>query len=114
MRNPRLAVALLAATLVGAGLLAAPPASGRATPAITDGRIAFRDGVTGQIYTVNPDGSALQQVTHLGKNAGAADPEWSPDGDYIAAGIFHPDEPGATLEVMKADGSDRHAVFKDD
>jgi Tol biopolymer transport system component len=120
MRNLRLN-AVAAATLVAAGLFAVSPASGRVSQpqetasgadAPMDGRIVFRDGISGQVYTVNPDGSALQQVTHLGKNAFAGDPQWSPDGSHLAAWIFR--NGGAFIYEMKADGTDAHPVYKDD
>ena len=52
--------------------------AGTAAAQTTDGRIVFQgcDVTTCQIYTVNPDGAALRQVTH-----GAAarfQPDWSP------------------------------------
>ena len=64
-------------------LLAVGPVSSRSAQATMpghNGRIIFQDGATGQLYTVNPDGTALRQVTHDGYNA---TPDWSPDGRRI-------------------------------
>lgn len=57
-------------------------ARGAALPA--NGRILFthcEDATGCQIYTANPDGSALEQVTN---NGDAFQGTWSPDGDHIA------------------------------
>lgn len=71
--------ALLVVPLTGAaGPVAAPAAE--ASAAAGSGRIIFRDYTTGQLYTVNPDGTALRQVTHRGYNIF---PDWSPDGRRI-------------------------------
>lgn len=47
-------------------------------------RIAFSGFETGnfEIYTIRPDGTELQQLTHSGGND--AHPQWSPDGQWIA------------------------------
>jgi len=71
------------------------------------GRIAFVAGLTGtnQLYTINPDGSDLFQVTNLPPaNDGLAwFPDFSPDGRQIA---FGHDMTGALeLYIINADGS---------
>ena len=69
-----------ATTAAGAtAVAAAPPAAG--VP--TDGRIAFNDFVTGQIYAANPDGTALTQLTHEPGGIVARWPGWSPDGSGL-------------------------------
>ena len=76
--------------------------AGTAVADTTDGRIVFQgcDATTCQIYTVNPDGTALRQVTH-----GAAarfQPDWSPDGRRI---VYAQDSgSGATIWIARADG----------
>ncbi len=112
MRKQRLVVASLATLLLTTVVGAVPRATAGSVTGAEDGRIAFRDGVSGQIYTANPDGSSLQQVTHLGKNAFAGDPTWSPDGRRIALWIFR--KSGALIYEMRADGSRLHPVFTDD
>jgi Tol biopolymer transport system component len=64
-----------------------PEAGGKEVPPATN-RIAFvhapnADGtLTSQIYTANPDGSDVRQITHGA--SGARGPKWSPDGALIA------------------------------
>jgi Tol biopolymer transport system component len=78
------------------------PSAGTAAAQGTDGRIVFQgcDATTCQIYTVNPDGTALRQVTH-----GAAarfQPDWSPDGRRI---VFAQDSgSGTSIWIAHADG----------
>jgi Tol biopolymer transport system component len=77
--------------------------AGTAAAQTTDGRIVFQgcDVTTCQIYTVNPDGTALRQVTH-----GAAarfQPDWSPNGRHI---VFAQDSgSGSAIWIARADGS---------
>lgn len=69
---------LLAALALVAGLLLGAPA--RATFPGPNGRIAFGDFGTGQLYSINPDGTGLRQLTHVPEGSFAAQPDWSPDG----------------------------------
>ncbi|HXJ90137.1 MAG TPA: hypothetical protein VMS18_25225, partial [Candidatus Binatia bacterium] len=90
---------LIAITLINSSALAVHP--GR------NGRIAFVSSLTGtnQLYTVNPDGSDLFQVTNLPPaNDGLAwFPDFSPDGQRIA---FAHDMTGLLeLYVINTDGS---------
>ena len=55
-------VAVGFAAIVG---LVFPGTAARATFPGVDGRIAFSDFITGQIYAMNPDGSGLVQLTHV-------------------------------------------------
>jgi Tol biopolymer transport system component len=45
-------------------------------------QLIFANGEDDHIYTVNPDGSNLTQLTH--SNTQDSDPDWSPDGQKIA------------------------------
>ncbi|MCB9451016.1 MAG: PD40 domain-containing protein [Anaerolineaceae bacterium] len=67
--------------------------------AVTNGRIAFASKKDGdfEIYTVNPDGSDLLQLTF--NDTFDSCPRWSPDGTQIA--FVHDD----SLFIMDADGS---------
>lgn len=70
------------------------------TSAARGGRIAFTTWVGGplpQIYTMNPDGSALTAVTE------GMDPSFSPDGKSIAFWRF--DDGGGSVYIASADGS---------
>jgi TolB protein len=85
---------------------AAAPAMGRG-PAGPNGKIVFQADAGGQrqLFTINPDGSGLRQVT---RRAGAEQPDWSPDGDRIA--FDAPVAGGARIFTVRPDGSDAHAV----
>jgi Tol biopolymer transport system component len=99
------------ALTITAGLIVAQAGAAHATLAGRDGRIAFWDFNTGQIYAVNPDGTGLAQLTHVAKNQTAADPAWSPDGRHIA---FDSNMSGAVrLWIMDADGGHAHMVAGD-
>ena len=102
-------LALLAALALVAGLLLAAPAA--ATFPGPNGRIAFADFGTGQVYSINPDGTGLRQLTQVAEPAVAGQPDWSPDGRQIA---FFSDLSGdAQLYVMDRDGANRRLVFDD-
>ena len=94
-----------------AGLILAQAGAARATLAGRDGRIAFWDFNTGQIYAVNPDGTGLAQLTHVAQGQIAENPAWSPDGRHIA---FDSNMTGAfRLWIMDANGSHAHMVAGD-
>ncbi len=101
-------VLLASATGVSPASGSLPPKQSSA-PAATDGRLVFNDFGTGQLYTANPDGSALVQITHL-RNSAAFAPQWSPDSTHVVYWVF----PFATgeprLYEVNADGSGRHLV----
>jgi TolB protein len=100
---------LLIIVAVAAGLTAlAAPAW--ATD-VTNGRIAFWDFISGQTFAVNPDGSGLVQLTHVGNGQFTQDPAWSPDGRHI---VFVSNVTGARrLWVMDADGANPHMITSD-
>lgn len=111
-RNLFRRLGLGSAAVLALGLVA--PASGgavgpaRPAPvAATDGRLVFNDYGTGQLYTANPDGSSLVQITHL-HNTAAFAPRWSPDASHIAYYSFTAD--GARLYEIAADGSGRRLI----
>jgi Tol biopolymer transport system component len=98
-------VLALAAALVIAGAGAAHAAfPGR------NGRIAFSDFVSGQIYAVNPDGSALRQLTDTGPNRAADSPSWSPNGRRLLFDKLNFDTGLSRIWVMRADGSHERRV----
>src|SRR5437879_580455 len=81
----------------------APTLSLSSTQAVRVPRIVFSSHRNGQydIYTMNPDGSDVRQLTNGGDNRS---PKWSPDGTRIAwAGLSKDDK--IDLFVMSADGS---------
>jgi dipeptidyl aminopeptidase/acylaminoacyl peptidase len=102
-------ISLLAALALVAGLLLGAPAT--ATYPGPNGRIVFDDFNTGQLYSVNPDGTSLRQLTDLPEGSFAFQPDWAPDGRRIAfasnlGGDFR-------LYTINRDGSDRRLVFDD-
>lgn len=87
----------------------APHLTGQARP--VDGRIAFWSDDC-QIYTINPDGSAVVQVTHF-KNGCAVQPSWSPDGSRIVFERFTSNFDRSSIYSVNADGSDLRLVLTD-
>jgi TolB protein len=76
-----------------------------------DGRkIAFDDTRTGQVqlFTMNADGSDVQQITHLA--GGAADPSYSPDGSLLV--FDHLPRTGCcgNIWTIRPDGTGLHQV----
>jgi Tol biopolymer transport system component len=68
------------------------------------------DGQDDEIYTINPESGAIEQLTDNASNESL--PLWSPDGHYIAFMEWnnsgtHP------LYVMKSDGSNVRRVADD-
>jgi len=100
-RSRTIRVLLLATTLLSLVFVASAPA---AFPG-QNGRIAFTSRADGntEIYSVNPDGTDLLNLTN--SPAADGDPSWSPDGRKMA---FVSDREGpAVIFVMNADGSDK-------
>ncbi len=98
------AAAATAALMV---LLSAPPAG--ATPPGENGRIAFRryfnqSHTYGAIFTINPDGTGLRQVTHPRKGVLDTQPDWAPNGRWIA--FERLSSHSERLFKVRADGTD--------
>jgi Tol biopolymer transport system component len=104
----RILTAVLMTAALGSGV--GMPASVRAAP--LNGRILFThcDDEQGcQIYTANPDGSAIRQVTSEGDNF---EGDWSPDGKTIAyVGTAGGD---VAIWIAAADGSYAQQLTRDD
>jgi dipeptidyl aminopeptidase/acylaminoacyl peptidase len=89
---------ILAASLVGAAVLAVPGVATAAYPG-ANGRIAFEQG--GVIYSVRPDGSDRRQLT---TDTSSHSPRWSRDGRLVAFNR------AGDIWVMRADGSAAHRI----
>src|SRR3954467_11363141 len=109
---PRFLVLLAAAARALLAMGAAPAVATFPGP---NGRIAFSDYVSGQIYAVNPDGSARTQLTHTGPNRATEWPSWSPNGKRILFSRFRLDTPSdnARIWIMNADGTNKRQVADD-
>jgi Tol biopolymer transport system component len=109
------ALALATAAILGTAIVFLGGTPRPAAP-VTNGRIAFSgmDGVTWQIYSVEPDGSDLRQLTDLSDLEVAAEPAWSPDGARIAFVVQRFQEDGGTgrsdVWVMDVDGGNAHPI----
>ena len=94
--------------------VADPPTASRVTATLpADGRIAFSDFTTQQIYTVNPDGTRLAQLTHEPAGLAARWPNWSPDGSRILFVRFNPSNGAGRIWIMKATGADQRQLTSD-
>ena len=101
-------ISVLQIVVLGAlSFLTAVPA--HATFPGKNGKIAFIQD--GEVLTMNPDGSDIKQLTHLGPDNSANFPSWSADGKQIVFNEFPPPDGVAQLWVMNADGSNQHQVF---
>jgi len=101
VRKLRLLVRPVAALVV----LATSAAPALAGDSGVNGRISFSSNQTGsrQIYTMNPDGSDVTQLT-AAAGANSVISDWSPDGSRIA---FDSDRTGAVeIFTMGSDGSE--------
>lgn len=81
-----------------------------------DSRIAFiqpnASTPGGDIYTMNPDGSDVRQLTNLGANNGASWQNWSADGRQLVFSEYPNNGPGQ-LWLMNADGSHQHLLLSE-
>jgi TolB protein len=80
-RRSTLCLALAASALVAVLV----PALSQATPTGRNGEIAFSVHVreVSQVFTVNPDGTRLRQITHSSSPSGEYGLSWSPDGRSV-------------------------------
>ena len=78
------------------------------------GRIAFERNSDGnsEIWTMDPSGGNLQQLTHTGPGVVNTKASISPDGNTIA--FEQGDEGGKQVWVMNADGTNQHPLTNSD
>jgi Tol biopolymer transport system component len=99
----------VAASLAAASLvITAAPAAAAGPP--TTGRIAFSDFMTNQIYAVNPDGTALAQLTHEPNGIAARWPSWSPNGSRILFARVKLSNFVGRIWIMNADGTGQQTI----
>ena len=105
-------VSSLPATLIAAVLVITSAGPAGATFPGKNGRIAFA-GAT-DIFTMNPDGSDVQQLTSFGPNGFAYAQSWSADGrQLVFAATASPSTAPVQLWIMNADGSGQHQLLND-
>src|SRR5215831_2324917 len=107
---PALAAGSRTAARVGTGTLAADRVAA-GLPA--DGRIAFTDFTTNQLYTVNPDGTGLVQLTHEPSGIAARWPSWSHDGSRILFVRWKPSNGAGRIWIMNANGTGQQQLTPD-
>jgi Tol biopolymer transport system component len=100
-----LSVFALASLLMGFAIPAFGTFPGR------NGRIAFIAGP--DLYTMNPDGTNVKQLTNLGPDAQAFWESWSPDGKSIVLNEYRAPDFHGELWLINADGSNQHLLFAD-
>jgi Tol biopolymer transport system component len=76
-----------------------------------NGRIAFIMGP--DLYTMNPDGSGVKQLTSLGNTGTVSWEGWSADGSQIVFDVYAPNQGPGALWLMNADGTNRHLLLKE-
>lgn len=98
------------AAVVGSALMAAPSAETAAapTPAPRDGRIVVANRQTGQIETLNPDGTAVQAVSPPDQLS--IQPAWSPHSSRIAYAHLSPGSDDFRIAEVHADGTEARQV----
>src|SRR5918997_6857011 len=83
--------------------------------ATRNGQIVFRryfdpDQTKGAIFTMNPDGSHIRQITNPPKGWRDNVPAWSPDGKRITFERFKSDESTSRIMVVNPDTGNTRAV----
>jgi Tol biopolymer transport system component len=89
----------------------APTPTYTPTRQVTDGgKIVFDSPVNGkwQVFSINPDGSDLRQLTNVLTGNGIGDPAISPDGRLI---VFIGDD-GKALYIIRADGTQTQSIYQ--
>ena len=99
----KLAPILLLATLAGGSAWAKSDRDGSS-------RIAFIQGP--DVYTMNPDGTNVTQLTNLRPNSAAFWLAWSADAKQLAFQLYPPNAP-PQIWIMNADGTNQHLLLTD-
>ena len=111
VKNMKHAIQYLPLILASAALLATTVTPAFATYPGKNGRIAFIAGP--DVYTMNPDGTNVKQLTNLGPDNSAFWESWSPDGKQIVFNEYRSPDYLPQLWLMNADGSNQHLLLAD-
>ncbi len=110
-------ITILAATLTGSTvLLAGAPA--HATAHGKNGRITFRrylnsEHTRGALFTINPDGTGIRQVTHPPRTTVTVNPDWNPNRRWIAYSRYgQASEDNSRLFKIRPNGSGRTSLSR--
>lgn len=77
-----------------------------------NGRISFI--MAGEIFTMNPDGSDVKQLTSFVPGGNTANlPFWSPDGRQLVFGLTSLDQSSSQLWIMNGDGTNQRLLLND-
>jgi Tol biopolymer transport system component len=109
--NMKYANSYLSPILALVGLLLATALPACATYPGKNGRIAFIAGP--DVYTMNPDGSDVKQLTNLGPDNQAFWESWSPDGKHIVFNEYRAPDHRGQLWLMNADGTNQQLLLAD-
>jgi Tol biopolymer transport system component len=108
------APALAASSQPARTVAASPQTAARVSGSLpADGRIAFTDFMTNQMYTVNPDGTGLVQLTHEPGGIAARWPNWSPGGSRILFVRFNTSNGAGRIWIMNANGTGQRLLTSD-
>jgi Tol biopolymer transport system component len=105
----------LAAVVAAASLVLATAGPAQATFPGANGRIAFVRPDHGgyDIFTSDPDGTEVSQLTTLAPHHSAFNPAWSPDGSQIVFERVNARGQHNHIWIMNADGSSLRRLFPD-
>jgi Tol biopolymer transport system component len=102
---------LISRTLLFVGVFVALVSTAHATFPGKNGRIAFVQGP--DIFTMNPDGSDVRQLTTFPDDNGAFWENWSADGKLLVFSRFPAPDFFGQLWLMNADGGNQHLLLND-
>ena len=107
------AVRIFVLLLTAVATITVFPSTAHATFPGKNGRIAFVQA--GEIFSMNPDGGDMRQLTHLGPDLAASWPSWSSDGKQIVFNEGAADSGGVgEIWLMNSDGSNQHMLLAEE